>query len=238
MSKKMFFKNSGNKGIIIHLTAEDVVLSSGFVTQMNDISGNGNHLASVQGIAPTLPTIIENHINGYPAVSIDAGNYLFRQIALNELSQDENHYTFMVFKAQLRSGGGYNSFFIRGVLAFSAIAQPTQFQQFYKNQAGSNLINYWQTAGLNSTIAFSSWSTNTMIYVNDKSVASNIYKINNLETTRTGTQIVNNRGLYIGNWNGNFCKMQLAEFGIIDKSTTTLNLVDFENNLKTKYGII
>jgi hypothetical protein len=32
--------------------------------------------------------------------------------------------------------------------------------------------------------------------------------------------------------------MQIAEFGIIDKSTTTLNLTDFENALKNKYGII
>ena len=232
----MFFKNSGKKGIVIHLTAENVVMSGAFVTQMNDISGNGNHLASYKGIAPTLPTIIENHVNGYPAVSIDAGNYLFRQIALNELSQNENHYTFMVFKAQLRSGGGYNSFFVRGAPTFSV--GSTQAQQLYKNQAGITLINYWGTAGLGSNINYSAWQTDALFFANDKSVASNIYKINNLETTRTGVQIVTNRGLYIGNWNNNFCKMQLAEFGIIDKSTTTLNLVDFENNLKIKYGII
>lgn len=236
MSKKMFFKNSGKKGIVIHLTAENVVMSGAFVTQMNDISGNGNHLTSAKGTAPTLPTIIENHINGYPAVSIDAGNYLFRQIALNELSQYENHYTFMVFKAQIHSGSGAFSFFMRGAPAFNI--QPTQYQQLYKTQAGSNFINNWQTAGLDSSITYSAWQTNTMIYVNDKSVSSNIYKINNLETTRTGTQIVANKGLYIGNWNNSFCKMQLAEFGIIDKSTTTLNLVDFENDLKIKYGII
>ena len=210
---------------------QGVTLSGATVTGLTDLSGNGNDFLTTGS-----PQIVASGINGVQSIRFNGGNRAYRQLAMIGLSNTAKRAGWIVFKLENVAGTTYHSIVLMG--AESYLLTGLASEQIYSPNSTFNFIHNFNTTSLNSTSVYDQLSSAFAIFT--KNAADSSLDFNNVISTGTGTQNIDNRGVYIGQWNGRGAKMLFCEYGLIDNDTNVLSALDLFNlkrYFKAKYNI-
>lgn len=203
------------------------------VLTIPDSTANGNDMTPVSN-----PKYVASGINGLPSIRLDGTNYLSRASAIG-LTDVSKRVVIMVYKMEDRNSpnGTYQNILMSGVTSYTSAG--SEFMQLNITN-NTDLLN---TNLSNNALDVSDLDSNTaqkhyLIY--NKTTNDSIIKVNDsLEDTKTGTQNIPDKNIFIGSWNGNNCKMLVSRILVLDNDTilnTGNNRELLELYLKTTYG--
>jgi len=210
---------------------EGVSVSGTNVTGMTDLTGNGNNFLSAGN-----PQIVDSGINGVKSIRFSGTNYVYRQLAMAGISDTTKRAGWIVFKIEDPVGITYHNIVIMGVQDFAN--GGLLVEHLYNPNSTNNFIHNFNTDTLDSTSVSSQLLPSFGIFT--KNSGDSKLDLNSVITTGTGSQVVENRGVYIGDWNSRGAKMLFCEFALIDNDTHVLSSTDIANlkkYFKVKYNI-
>lgn len=196
-----------------------ILNGSNEVTQLTDLTGNGNHLLP-QGTNPI--TIVSSGIGTKDAVVLDGTNYLAKLGALTGFTQSNIGVMWAVYKItdtlptatfpEIANIGhssytvaGYN--YQRAFLNTGSTAAYTKYPNPTANAAKASVSPLVADFFITSVVYEVSEYISTLINSNGTAV----------KTLGVGTSMTfNHTNIFLGGWKGSNIKMQLCEFGAMD----------------------
>lgn len=218
--------------------ASDGVFSGTDVTSLTDLSGNGNSLIPVGTGAPQT---VASGINGRPSIRFDGANGLQFTGALAGISDLSKRAGWIVFKLEDANGVVYHSVVIQGANSYTSTGTNTTMHLYNLNGTNNFNFNFGSgSASLHRVHSDAQLASHSFLFIKNTNDCSTYLDGETTGITNSGTQNVQNQGIYIGVWNGRGAKMLFAEFGLINNDTNTLSVAQIATlnaYFKAKYNI-
>lgn len=210
---------------------EGVSVSGTTVTGLTDLTGNGNNF-----LASGSPQIVNSGINGVASIRFSGSNHIYRQLAMTGVTNTSKRSGWIVFKIEDPLGVVYHNIVIIGVTAYNDGGDFVE--HVYNPNNTNNFIHNFNVDTLDSTSVNNEILSSFAIF--EKNIGDSKLDLNSVISTGTGAQVVENRGVYIGQWNGRGAKMLFCEFALLNNDTNILSptdIVNLKKYFKVKYNI-
>jgi len=210
---------------------EGISVSGTNVTGLTDLTGNGNNFLSTGS-----PQIVDSGINGVKSIRFSGSNNIYRQLAMTGITSTSKRSGWIVFKIEDPTGVVYHNILMMGAIDYTNGGEVNE--HIYNPNSTSNFIHNFFVDALDSTSVSPQLESKFGIFT--KNSGTSKLEVNNVVSSGTGTQTVENMGVYIGQWNARGAKMLFCEFALLDNDTHVLSTTDIANlkkYFKIKYNI-